>query len=44
LSWRMTKSGMLLQPRNFSRMQIRSWIIDRKKMIPTASESQREAI
>jgi hypothetical protein len=32
------------EPRNFSRMQIRSWIIDRRKMIPTASESRREAI
>jgi hypothetical protein len=38
------KSGMLLQPRNFSHMQILSWITDHKKKILTASESQQEAI
>jgi hypothetical protein len=44
LSWHMIKSGMLSQPRKFSHMRILSWITDRKKMIPTASESQRETI
>jgi hypothetical protein len=33
-----------LAAKKFSHMQIWSWITDHKKMIPTASESQRDEI